>query len=447
MAAGATAIAAIGLVEAMSIARSIAAQSGERLDSNQEFVGQGLSNVAAGFLSGYTCSGSFTRSAVNHSAGAKSAMSSVFSAIFVLAAMLVFAPYAAYLPRAALAGVLVVTAYGMVDRSEMKRIWYASRGDSAIMVATLAATLLLPLQFAVLSGILVSIVRFMVKTSTPQIHPVVPDENFQHFVQVENQPVCPQIAVISVSGPLYFGATQHIETVIRNNLDKHPEQRFLLMRMHLVDHCDVSGIRSMEALVRTYRQRGGDLYMDGVRRPVMETMKSSGFDILLGEDHFLERTSSISHIFHRVLEPSVCIYECNVRVFAECQALPKWDYGGKIPEASVLPEYQIESWLPSELKEHLAYDGTPTNLLMIDVREPSEYQQGHVPNSTSIPMRLVSRHGDEIARDQPIVVICRIGRRSRLAAIMLKNMGFQTVYNLQGGVLAWEASGYPLAVE
>jgi SulP family sulfate permease len=91
------------------------------------------------------------------------------------------------------------------------------------------------------------------------VHPVVPDQNFQHFVQVEEQPMCPRLAVISVSGALYLGATQHVENVIRTNLDKHPEQRYLLMRMHLVDHCDVSGIHSLEALVRTYRSRSSEI--------------------------------------------------------------------------------------------------------------------------------------------------------------------------------------------
>jgi SulP family sulfate permease len=447
MAAGAFAIAAIGLVEAMSIARSIAAQSGERLDSNQEFVGQGLSNVAAGMFSGYTCSGSFTRSAVNFTAGARTAMASVYSGLLVLAAMLIFAPYAAYLPRTALAGVLIVTAYGMVDRTEMKRIWQASIGDSAIMIATLAATLLLPLQFAVLSGIIVSIIRFMVKTSTPQVQAVVPDENFQHFVGVEQHPVCPQLAVISVSGALYFGATQHVENVIRNNNDRFPEQRFLLLRMQLVDHCDVSGIHMLESIVRMYRQKNGDVYMDGVREPVMEQMKSIGFDKMLGHDHFLARLESVSHIFHHVLEPSVCIYECSERVFAECQALPKFEYGQRIAEAASLPEVEIPAWLPSQLRDELGHKTVGADILLIDVREPREYQRGHVPNAVLMPMRTVPKRGEELPKDLPIVVICRIGRRSRLAGTILKNMGHDNVYNLQGGILAWEAAGYPLAVE
>jgi SulP family sulfate permease len=154
---GALAVAAIGLVEATSIARSVATQSGQRLDSNQEFVGQGLANIACGFFSGHVCSGSFNRSALNYEAKARTPLAGVFSGLFVLAAMLVFSPLAAYIPRAALAAMLLIAAYGMVDRKEMARLWRGARGDALIMIVTFLATLFLPLQFAVLTGILMSL--------------------------------------------------------------------------------------------------------------------------------------------------------------------------------------------------------------------------------------------------------------------------------------------------
>ena len=119
---GVLAVGAIGLVESIAISRSISSQSRQRLDSNQEFIGQGLANLFSGCFSGYSVSGSFTRSAINYDSGARSPLAGVFSGIFVLIAMFMLAPFAAYVPRAALAGVLVVTAYGMIDKAEMKRI-------------------------------------------------------------------------------------------------------------------------------------------------------------------------------------------------------------------------------------------------------------------------------------------------------------------------------------
>ncbi len=444
---GALAVAAIGLVEAMSVARSVAAQSGQRLNSNQEFVGQGLANIATGMFSGYTCSGSFTRTAVNYEARARTPLASVFSGLWVLAAVLLFAPLTAYLPRSALAGVLMVTAYGMVDRGEMKRIWHASFGDSLIMVATLLATLLLPLQFAVLAGMIVSFARYIVRTSMPAVYPVVPDENFQHFVLQEEQPACPQLGVISIGGSLYFGAVTHVEDIIRANLEKNHGQHYLMLRMQSVDHCDVSGIHMLESVVRLYRQRKGDVYLTGVRRAVRAQMESIGFDRFLGHDHFLNREDAVSYLFHKVLDPSICIYECDVRVFAECQALPKCDYGLPVPDQAVLPEHSECLCLPSELKAQLERNGSAPELVLIDVREPREYQRGHIPQAQLLPLRLISEQGQTLPLDRQIVLVCRSGRRSRLAAHILQDMGYTEVLNLQGGMLAWEAAGYPVAVE
>jgi len=156
LASGALAIGAIGLVESMAVARSVASQTGQRLDSNQEFIGQGLSNIACGFFSGFACSGSFSRTSVNYSSGAQTPLASVFSGVFVLFAVLLLGPLTAYVPRAALAGVLLVIAYGMIDRKEIARILHGAPGDVVIMVTTFVAALLLPLQFAVLTGILLS---------------------------------------------------------------------------------------------------------------------------------------------------------------------------------------------------------------------------------------------------------------------------------------------------
>lgn len=444
---GALAVAAIGLVEAMSIARTIAAQSGQHLDSNQEFVGQGLANIAAGFFSGYTCSGSFTRTAVNWNSGGRTPLSSLFSGLWVLLALLIFAPLTAYLPRSALAGLLLVTAYRMIDQREIGRIWRASRGDSLIMIATFGATLLLPLEFAVLAGMIVSFVRYIVKTSMPAVYPVVPDPNFLHFVPQVNQPACPQVGVITISGSLYFGAAHHVEENIRSNMEAHPEQRYLLLRLHLVDHCDISGIHMLEAIVRLYRQHGGDVYMAGVRPAVRDQMRLIGFDTTLGLDHFLTREDAVSHLFHKVIDPSVCIYECNARVFAECQALPKYKYDITHPDQATLQVHTLQQWLPSELMSLLETNGEEGQYLIVDVREPREYQAGHIPQASLLPLRLISSQGGELPREQNVVLVCRSGRRSRLAAYILQDMGYTKIYNLVGGMLAWEAAGYPVAVE
>jgi len=137
----------------------------------------------------------------------------------------------------------------MVDQATMKRIWQTTRGDARIMIMTLLATLLLPLQFAVLTGILMSLAHYILKSSMPQVRTVLPDSEFRHFIPQPNKSTGPQLEVIEIFGDLYFGACNHIEEVVFEQLRKNPEPRFLLIRMHSVNHCDMSGINTLETIM------------------------------------------------------------------------------------------------------------------------------------------------------------------------------------------------------
>ncbi len=442
---GALAIAAIGLVEAMSIARSIASQTDQRLDSNQEFVGQGLANIAAGLFSGYAGSGSFTRSAVNFKAGGRTPMASALSGLFVLIAMFLLAPFAAYVPRAALSGVLIVIAYGMVDRHEMGRIWRGARADAVIMLTTFLATLFLHLEIAVLIGILFSFAVYVMKTSVPRVASVLPDENFKHFIRQADQSPCPQLAILDILGDLYFGAVSHIEKAISQHRAMHPGQRFLLLRMNRVNQCDFSGIHGLESIVRTYRDQGGDVFMVRVRRSILDLMKSTGFYDYLGADHFLSEDTAVQYLFHRILDPAICIYECDVKVFWECQNLPKPVYPTDIPLHTDIPPDSIAGISPRELWEKLR--GEPVQPLVIDVREPREFKQGHIPQARLKPLPKLLSDPLDLPPDREIVCVCRGGRRSTRATYILQNRGYRQVWVLKGGMLAWEAAGLLEAID
>jgi SulP family sulfate permease len=444
LAPGALAIAAIGLVEAMSIARSIAGQSNQRLDSNQEFVGQGLANIASGLFSGYPGSGSFTRSAVNHDAGARTRLASVFSGFFVLIAMLAIAPLAAYVPRTALSGVLILTAYSMIDRKEIARIWRGARADAVIMVVTLLATLFLHLEFAVLAGILLSFAVYIIRTSVPRVLSVLPDKRFRHFFHQPRKPPCPQLAVLDILGDLYFGAISHVEKAIGQHLAANPTQRLLLLRMHSVQHCDFSGIHTLESIVRSIREQGGDLFMVRVREPVLDLMQTTGFWATLGGDHFLEEDTAISHLFHKMLDPAICIYECDVRAFKECQNLPKATFPPEIPIHTKIPAGHVTEISPQELWQRL-HSSSPPHI--VDVREAREYRQSHVPEAQLVPLTTLLGRVSELPDDRPIVFVCRGGRRSARAASLVKNQGYEEVVVLQGGMLAWEAANLLAAVD
>jgi SulP family sulfate permease len=440
---GAFAVAAIGLVETTAISRSIATQTGQRLDSNQEFVGQGLANIAVGLFSGYPVAGSFSRSAVNYRAGAKTSVSAIISGILVLLGMFTLAPLAVYLPRAALAGVLIVTAYGMIDRKEIGRIMRGAKADAVIMIVTFLGTLFLHLEFAVLAGIFLSFAVYIMKTSVPRVAPVVPDQNFKHFVHQADKPYCPQLGLLDIQGDLYFGAVNHVEKVILQHASVHSTQRYLLLRMHNVNQCDFSGIHMLESVVKTYRDRGGDVYFVRVRDSVLDLMKTTGFYDHLGSDHFLDEDTALEYLFYRVLDPSICIYESDVRVFRECQKLARPDYAVEIPLIDI-PAQNVKEIRSDHLWERL-HQKEP--LLVIDVREPREYRNGHIPEAQLIPLPRLLSNSDELPPDKPIVLVCQSGRRSTRAAQFLMSKGCQNVQVLQGGMLEWRTQGLLKAVE
>jgi sulfate permease, SulP family len=442
---GALAVGAIGLVETSAIARAIATQTGQRLDSNQEFVGQGLANIGMGFLSGYPGAGSFSRSAVNYEAKAQTGVAAVFSSGFVLVAMFLLAPLAAYLPRAALAGVLLVTAYNMIDRPEIVRIWRGTRGDAAIMMVTFFGTVFLHIEFAVLAGILLSLAVYIMKTSVPVVHAVLPDDDFVHFKERPNKAPCPQLGIVDIHGDLYFGAVHHVEEALLQHADRHPEQRFLLLRFHGVNQCDFSGVHMLETILHLYRERGGDVYLMRVRRSVKAILQTCGFCDQLGMANFLESDAAISHLFHRVLDPAICIYECEARAFKECQNLPKQTLPMPLLPHTDRPIRPTAVVSPLQLWQRLREPGQ--QLLVIDVREPREFHQGHIIGSELIPLPELLTDGLDLPPEQELVLVCRGGRRSQRAAAALQERGYEQVAILSGGILAWEAAGLLEAVD
>ncbi len=430
-------VAAIGLVEAISNARALASQTGQRLDSNQEFVGQGLANIACAFFTGCPVTGSFGRSNLNLQAGAQSPMANVFIGLLVVGALLFVGPAAALLPKAALAGVVMVTAFSLIDRREISRIWRGGGADRLTLAITLVATLLLPLQFAIMAGILMSLGGYLLRTSTPRVRTVLPTSDFRHFEHQPNLPPCPQLSVTEILGDLYFGAVQHVDEQVHRNLAGHPGQRFLLLRMNNVHTCDISGIHALESIVRAYREQGGQVFLSRVRTEVLQALRLSGFLDTLGRDHVLAEDVAISHLFYHVLDPAICIYECPLRVFRECQNLPKQlhtDLGALHTAPIVTPAPTIE---PAALWQALRSEQPP---LAIDVREPREFSQGRVPGSQLIPLPALLADPNLAPRDRAVVLICRGGRRSARAAAVLQAAGHPHIASMAGGMVAWETA-------
>lgn len=447
LATGTLAVAAIGLVETAAISKSVAAQTKQRLDSNQEFVGQGMANLFAGFFTGYPVAGSFSRTAVNFRAGARSPMAAIISCLFVLVAMQFLGPVGSYLPTAALSGVLIVSAYRMIDQEEIARILRGGRGDALIMMATLLGTLFLSLETAVLLGVGLSFARYILHTSTPRVQSVVPDDQFEHMVYAPDKPHCPQLGIIEILGDLYFGAVNHVEEYILEDMTAHPDQRFLLLRMNNVNNTDFSGIHMLENVVQQYRDRGGDVYMVHVSYRVRERMEDTEFLDFFGADHILNDDTAISTLFYHVLDPAICIYECPVRVFKECQNLPKRLDLVNLKLQDLSPQMSLAGLDARQLWAELHGRQDEPKPLIVDVREPREYRQGHIAEALSLPLSTFASGVPALPQDRPIVIVCRSSRRSRLAAANLQRSGYDNVSILEGGMTSWEDAGLLEAVD
>jgi SulP family sulfate permease len=328
---GALAIALLGLVEAVSIAKAIAGQTHQRININQEFIGQGLANLAAGFFSGYPGSGSFTRSAVNFRSGGRTPMSGILSGLAVCAVVLLAAPLAASLPVASLAGVLLVVAVEMVRFEDIRRTVRATRNDGVVLIITFLSTMLLSIEFAVYVGVMLSIGLHLATTSHPRIYSTVPDLASGKMVAAAAGRMCCQMDILRIEGSLFFGSAAFVQEDLLRRLKSHPNMSCLLIRMHQVNNFDASGVHVLELVLAELVRRGGGLYLSGVNTRVFQVFKNSGLAREIGETHFRSTTgSAIRQAMREAFCPFICA-TCEFSVFRECPELKegRWDVLGK----------------------------------------------------------------------------------------------------------------------
>ena len=314
------AVALLALIEAVSISRAIATKSHQRIDSNQEFIGQGLSNMFGSFFSAYAGSGSFTRSGVNYAAGAVTPMSAIFAALLLMLIVLLIAPLTAYLPVAAMGGVILLVAWNLIEFGQIRTLVRASASETGILVVTFLATLFLELEFAIYIGVILSLVIFLSRTSHPEIVTLAPDRSNPKgkWINVDAKPVpqCPQLRILRVDMSIYFGSINHIE----NELAKISEKqgiKHILLELSGVNFIDVAGAEMLVHEAHNLEAAGGGLYFVGMKSRVWQFMAQGGFIREIGASHFFDsKAQAISSIYKR-LDKSIC-ETCMTRIFREC---------------------------------------------------------------------------------------------------------------------------------
>ena len=319
----ALAVTLFALTEAVSIARSLAARSGQHLDGNQEFLGQGLSNVAGSFFSGYVATGSFNRSGVNYQAGAKTPLAGVFAGSMLMLIVLLVAPLAVYLPNAAMAGILFLVAWGLIDFHHIKQIIQTSRSETSVLAVTFFGALFLELEFAIYAGVLLSLVLYLMRTSRPRVLPRVPDPTSpkRKFTTNSTLPECPQLKIIRIDGSLFFGAVHFVQQALHRFEARDPGQKHLAVIASGINFIDIAGAEFIAQEAKKRRAKGGGLYLIRVKQGVCEPFKRGDYLATVGDENiFTGKTQALSTIFTK-LDPEIC-KRCTRRIFLECQTVP-----------------------------------------------------------------------------------------------------------------------------
>lgn len=327
----------VALGQAIAIARAVALRSGQRIDANREFRGQGLSNIVGGFFSCYVSCGSMNRSMPNLEAGARTPLASVFSALLLLALVALSAQLLAQIPMAALSALLVLVAFTLLDLARWRELFALSRNDFAVALATLTATVTIRLEMAILLGMLLSLMLFLYRTSRPAMRTMgfdsrAPDRQFvvidaradageppQHSL-----PECPQLKLLRMEGEVYFGATQHVADTLHALRSQPNPQKHLLIMAKSMNFIDLAGAELWETELKARRAMGGNLYFHRPRPEVIQMWQKTGFTDLLGPEHrFADKANAIASIFKQ-LDPEICRH-CSARIFWECKTAPGAD--------------------------------------------------------------------------------------------------------------------------
>ncbi len=317
---GAMAVAILGLVEALAIARAIGTRSGQRIEGDKEFIGQGLSNLVGSFFSCYAGSGSFTRSGVNYDAGAKSPMAAIFAALLLALILLVIPGITLYLPLPAMAAAILLIAINLVDLQSIRHI-LKNKEEAAILLTTFIATLTMALEFAIYFGVILSLILYLRRTSKPKIIEIAPlsledNSNFRNIGRF-NLNTCPQLKTLRLDGSIYFGSVDHIQDALAELQPNTQGQTHFVLQCAGVNFIDLAGKDMLLKEVKRLDALGAKLVFCGFKNTLIDDLRVSGYLSLIGEDAFYSSTSDAVTNLMPHLNPKRCDI-CEDRIFLKC---------------------------------------------------------------------------------------------------------------------------------
>jgi len=272
-------ISLIGFVESVSVAQTLAAKRRQRIAPDQELIGLGAANIAAGLSAGYPVTGGFARSVVNFDAGAETPAAGIFTAIGIALATLFLTPLLANLPQATLAATIIVAVLSLVNVEAIRRVWTYSHADFAAMAATILGTLFVGVEAGVVIGVVLSLLLHLYRTSRPHMAVVGQVPGTEHFRNVERHAVItsPEVLSLRVDESLYFANTRYLEDRIAELVAERPELKHVVLLCSAVNAIDASALVSLEEINHRLKDAGITFHMSEVKGPVMDRLGHSNF--------------------------------------------------------------------------------------------------------------------------------------------------------------------------
>jgi MFS superfamily sulfate permease-like transporter len=281
-------ISLLGFMEAISIAKAMAGKTGQRLDPNQELIGQGLANICGSIGKSYPTSGSFSRSAVNLQAGAVTGLSSVFTSLAVVIVLLFFTPLLYHLPQAVLAAVIMMAVIGLVNVTGFIHAWEAKWYDGAISIISFVSTLAFAphLDKGIMIGVVLSLMVFLYKSMRPSVVSLArAEDEALRCVTTHGLRECEYVAMVRFDGPLFFANASYLEDKITEIMRIKKNLKHIIIVANGINDIDASGEETLSLLVDRVRSAGVDISMSGVNESVMEVFRRTHFPAKLGDDH------------------------------------------------------------------------------------------------------------------------------------------------------------------
>ncbi|MCX7671272.1 MAG: SulP family inorganic anion transporter, partial [Anaerolineae bacterium] len=283
-------VALVAFMESISMAKAMAAQTKDKIDPNQELIGQGLANISGAFFQSYPACGSFTGSAINLQAGAKTGFAMVFNGLFVAVTLLFLTPYLYHLPKAVLAVIILLAVTSLITPQALKHTWKASKSDGIVALVTFVATLLAAphLDKGIMIGAVLAILLHLYSTMKPRVAVLgrYPDGTLRD-AKIHNLPPSKVVTAVRFDGRLYFANVSYFEDAVLNAVAENPEAPYVLIVGDGINGIDASGEEVIRHLVERLNENGIVVLFSGLKRQVIDVMQATGLWDTVGAKRFL----------------------------------------------------------------------------------------------------------------------------------------------------------------